>query len=274
MNALGLAYDNGVNWFDVAPPYGDGRAEGLLGAFLKGRRDKVFICTKVGIPRPQQSLIKSIIRPSGRLFVKAFPNCRSRLRKVHANVERSPLSFHSIRSSVESSLRLLRTDYIDVLALHEPSVEECKNPQFIEILERIVKDGYARSISIAGSIESIDAGVTTSDVFRVAQLADGPLCRDLEKLRDRHLDRKWLSFVTHSVFNRRTLSAIYQKQKEAVWEMAGCPVTDLLLDYAFAANPAGVVLTSMYSREHILRNCNRASLDVNPRILSVLQQVI
>src|SRR5438105_10248388 len=52
LRALGLAYERGVTWYDVAPPYGDGEAEGILGKFLAGRRERVAICTKFGIPRP------------------------------------------------------------------------------------------------------------------------------------------------------------------------------------------------------------------------------
>ena len=55
LRALHAAFERGVTWYDVAPPYGDGEAEEILGRFLTGRRDRVVICTKFGVPRPAGS---------------------------------------------------------------------------------------------------------------------------------------------------------------------------------------------------------------------------
>jgi len=54
LNALAAAFDAGVNWFDVAPAYGAGEAETLLGRFLRGRRDRTFVVTKVGMAPPRR----------------------------------------------------------------------------------------------------------------------------------------------------------------------------------------------------------------------------
>ena len=50
IKAIRTAIDQGVNFFDVAPIYGMGHAEEVLGKAVKGLRDKVFIATKAGIP--------------------------------------------------------------------------------------------------------------------------------------------------------------------------------------------------------------------------------
>jgi aryl-alcohol dehydrogenase-like predicted oxidoreductase len=47
--ALAAALDAGVSWIDLAPVYGGGRAEEIAGSVLRGRRDEVQICTKVGL---------------------------------------------------------------------------------------------------------------------------------------------------------------------------------------------------------------------------------
>ena len=49
LRALEAAFDAGVTWLDLAPLYGGGRAEEIAGRFLKGRRDAVQICSKVGL---------------------------------------------------------------------------------------------------------------------------------------------------------------------------------------------------------------------------------
>ena len=41
------ALDNGVNFFDTAEFYGNGRSEEVLGAALRGRRSKAIVASKV-----------------------------------------------------------------------------------------------------------------------------------------------------------------------------------------------------------------------------------
>jgi aryl-alcohol dehydrogenase-like predicted oxidoreductase len=48
---LGRALDLGVTFWDTADVYGLGHNEQLIGGFLKGRRDQVFLATKFGITR-------------------------------------------------------------------------------------------------------------------------------------------------------------------------------------------------------------------------------
>src|ERR1700712_4557927 len=44
--AVESAYDNGIRHFDTAAGYGNGHSEVLLGQFLKGRRNEVFLASK------------------------------------------------------------------------------------------------------------------------------------------------------------------------------------------------------------------------------------
>ena len=44
------AVDLGVNFFDTADVYSNGRSEQIVGEALKGRRDDVVLATKVGLP--------------------------------------------------------------------------------------------------------------------------------------------------------------------------------------------------------------------------------
>ena len=49
MAALHTAIDNGITSFDTAPFYGFGLSEELIGQAIKGRRDKTYIATKIGL---------------------------------------------------------------------------------------------------------------------------------------------------------------------------------------------------------------------------------
>lgn len=79
----------GCNFFDTAPGYGDGASERLLGQALQGRRDAAVVCTKFG----------------------------------HGAGAEPDFSAAGLRPALESSLRRLRTDRVDVLLLHNPPAE-------------------------------------------------------------------------------------------------------------------------------------------------------
>ncbi|MDP3971563.1 MAG: aldo/keto reductase, partial [Candidatus Nanopelagicales bacterium] len=48
VGAIEAALEVGVNFFDTADVYGDGRSEELLGRAMKGRRDTFVVATKIG----------------------------------------------------------------------------------------------------------------------------------------------------------------------------------------------------------------------------------
>ena len=83
--AVMRALDLGVNWFDTAPQYGDGKSEEALGTILTEIREKPMVSSKVRI---DLNLSESIV----------------------SQVERS----------AENSLRRLELDRIDLLLIHSP----------------------------------------------------------------------------------------------------------------------------------------------------------
>jgi aryl-alcohol dehydrogenase-like predicted oxidoreductase len=86
------ALDAGVNFVDTADVYSDGESEEIVGKALEGRRDQVVLATKVHWEMgPGQN-----DRGNSRLW---------------------------IMREVESSLRRLRTDHIDLYQIHRPEAE-------------------------------------------------------------------------------------------------------------------------------------------------------
>ncbi|WP_337180557.1 aldo/keto reductase [Sphingopyxis granuli] len=84
---LGAFAEAGGTFIDTAPNYGEGRAEEIVGKFLKGRRDKTVVATKFTASLDPHPL--------------AGGNGRK-----------------AMRASVEASLKRLGTDYIDLLWMH------------------------------------------------------------------------------------------------------------------------------------------------------------
>ncbi|GAA3621045.1 aldo/keto reductase [Nonomuraea rosea] len=86
---LDLALDAGVTGVDTANGYAGGAAEEILGELLRGRRDRVVLATKAGIPHPDAG-------------------------------EHAPLSPAGLRAGLEGSLRRLRVEHVDLFYLHQP----------------------------------------------------------------------------------------------------------------------------------------------------------
>lgn len=117
---LERALEIGVTMFDTADVYGPHTNEALLGRFLKGRRDKVFLATKFGIVRDP-----------------ANPHARGT--NGHPDY---------VRQSVEGSLKRLGTDVIDLYYQHRPDptvpVEDS-----VGALADLVREGKIRYIGLS-----------------------------------------------------------------------------------------------------------------------------
>lgn len=112
---IDICFEAGVNLFDTADGYSEGRSEEILGKALEGKRDKALISTKSGFP-------------SG-----PGPNDEGSSR-------------HHLRRALEGSLRRLGTDYVDIYHLHGfdalTPIEEVQ-----ETLHTFVRDGKVRYIA-------------------------------------------------------------------------------------------------------------------------------
>lgn len=114
LDAINVAIDNGINFFDTADVYGLGHAEELLGRALKGRRKKIVIATKFGVRFKADG--------SGSYY------------------DNSP---QWIREAVKGSLKRLQTDYIDIYQLHwRDGVTPIS--AVVEELEKLKSEGLIR----------------------------------------------------------------------------------------------------------------------------------
>jgi aryl-alcohol dehydrogenase-like predicted oxidoreductase len=258
LEALERAYEAGITWYDVAPSYGDAMAESILGEFASKKRDSIYVCTKVGMRPADTPAAMRLLKPMVRIVVATFPALLRHVSRVRPKAFKVPLSAELIKTSVEESLRRLRTDYVDVLALHRPAVEEVVREDIILALERVVQDGKARAVSIAGNLEAGMKGLDESLPYRLVQIANNPLEPDLEKLKERA--RPGRTFVTYGSFSSldRLVARINtQKEIQSALHELGYRgnLTEIaaafLVDYAFATNSAGVSLFSMLQKEHL-----------------------
>ncbi len=165
---LATAADLGMIHIDTAPLYGDGLAEREIGRFIKGQRARFVIATKYG--NPPDALIEAM--PALATPVRGVRAIGRRLGLVQT--KRPPMTAQGLRQSVEASLRRLGTDWIDVLMLHEPSLERIADPgAVVEELKSLRQRGLIRHFGLAGKwcgIESL--GTYRSDLGEVVQTAE------------------------------------------------------------------------------------------------------
>jgi aryl-alcohol dehydrogenase-like predicted oxidoreductase len=277
--ALDHAFDRGVTWYDVAPCYGDGAAENVLGRFAAGRRDRIVICTKIGGMRPRASALKRILRPLARAALAVLPVLSgSEGPAMHGPARGDTLDADRLEASVVESLRRLRTDYVDVLALHDPYPTDCADPVLIAALTRMVDKGYVRTLGIDGSPAAIETALGAAAPYPIVQLRHSLFDPAVERLSVDPGEMSSRFFVHYGVFGMAVLERLARLLVGDGGRLAslasqlgyGPPfmTSELLLDHAFASNPKGVVLVSMYDSSHIDRNCARAAraprMDVIP----------
>lgn len=115
----------GIRHFDVAPSYGFGLAEGVLGQALDGSRDTT-ITTKAGIAAPRGGSLLNRVRQMVKPLVAHLPGVKARLAaaaSAAAPTTHGLFSSDEVRASFDASLKALRRDRIDVFLLHEPPSE-------------------------------------------------------------------------------------------------------------------------------------------------------
>ncbi len=121
LDTIDYSLDAGINFYDTADVYGMGHSEELLGKAMQGRRDRFIVATKIGW--------------------------------VGFDHERRTTAYDTVDklvAGVESNLRRLQTDYVDVIQSHidyrEPTMEI-----FLEGFHRLKQAGKVRHYGVSTS---------------------------------------------------------------------------------------------------------------------------
>lgn len=123
--ALHRAVELGVNFFDTADVYGDGRSERLLAQLRREHDETLYIATKAG-----RRLDPHLAEGYNRANLTAF---------------------------VERSLKNLETEALDLLQLHCPPTPVYYMPEVFGILDDLVQAGKIRSYGV--SVEKVEEGL-------------------------------------------------------------------------------------------------------------------
>ena len=125
---LNEVLDLGINFIDTARAYG--LSETRIGKYISHRRSEYILSTKVGY-----------------------------------DVQWKPdWSYDAVTGGVDQALKLLNTDYIDIVHLHSCAKEILEQNDVIKALERVKEAGKVRVIAFSGENEALDFAIE-SDRF-------------------------------------------------------------------------------------------------------------
>jgi len=144
---LGRALELGINLIDTAPAYGE--SEARIGEALGGRRDAFLLATKVAAPGAGEGTGAALRR--------------------------------AVASSVQASLRALRTDWIDILQLHSASVEVVQRGEMRAAMADLQRSGAVRFVGATTYGEAAALAAIQDGGFDCVQVAYSALDRGPEE---------------------------------------------------------------------------------------------
>ena len=265
---LAAAFDVGIRHFDVARYYGHGQSEGFLGRFIAsaGCRDEITVTTKFGMDPPaiSGSFQGRLLMNIARKVASIHPSVRKILSaRAGAGVTKNRFDVASAEASLNTSLRELRTDRIDLFLLHEATLKDSRTDGLLEFLENAKSAGKIRAFGLGSDFPLVPPIIANNPaVTQVIQIANclGQWNRrllppDTGRLVNTHGALKVLPSLAAGLH-----SAKHEVIRE--WQALGSPsqegLAGWLLALAMHDNPHGVTLFSSTQPSRIRKNVTEA----------------
>ncbi len=137
---LNAVVDAGINFIDTSNDYG--KSEIYMGRYLKSRRDEFYVATKCGCQ---------------------MVYCGDHDDTPHVWTR------ENLFRNIADSLMKMQAEYVDILQLHNPTVEQCEGGGLVDLLKELQNAGVVRSLGCSSTSPHlatyIDWGVF--DVFQI-----------------------------------------------------------------------------------------------------------
>ena len=183
VEALRLGLDLGLTHIDTAEMYGDGRAEELVAEAIDGRRDQVFLVSKV------------------------WP---------------SNASYEGTLKACELSLKRLKTDWLDLYLLHWPS-SSYPIRETMRAMEKLVADGMMTFIGVSNfDIEKLKAAERALSKQRIAcnQVQYNLKYRGIEQRLLPYCTEQGIAIVGYSPFGHGNFPSSESPQAKVLTDIA------------------------------------------------------
>jgi aryl-alcohol dehydrogenase-like predicted oxidoreductase len=254
------ALDAGITHIDTANGYAGGESERMLARLLDGRRDRVTLATKAGMPHPDAG-------------------------------DHSPLSAAGLRASVEGSLSRLATDHIDLFYLHQPD-RAASLAETLGAVAELVAEGKIGALGVSNyaAWQIAEVNDTADEVGAPRPVAAQQLYNLLAlRIEEEYAEFAAVTGLTTVVYNplggglltgrhsfdsdpaegrfgNSRLASMYKQrywnaaifeavqQLAVVADKAGMPLTELALRWLVSKPAAGPILLGGSKVEHLRSN--------------------
>lgn len=261
---LDVAHDAGIRHFDVGRSYNRGHAEAVVGRFLAGRGEDVTVTSKYGILpdagplhlRAARKLLGPVVRRlrrDGALPKPQGPAAPPPLR-------RAAFTADDARASLETSLRLLRRDRLDLFLMHEARPDELQDQGLLAFLRDSVARGLIGAFGVGG------ASARKAALLRQAPAFCQVLQFDWAPLDPPSPDAPFsIRYRVFSRTNDRVRAALDDAATLRAWSdqinhdlARPGEAQRVLLKLALETRPNDLILVSSTSPAHILANVETA----------------
>ncbi|MEO0514021.1 MAG: aldo/keto reductase [Planctomycetota bacterium] len=175
------ALDQGINFIDTAPAYGNGASEELLGRAIEDVRDQVVIANKISS---------------------------------------QVMSAEEVMSECEKSLKLLRTDYIDLYQIHWPR-RQVPLEETLKAMHDLHKQGKVRSLGVCNfGIQDLTEAIGTGVPLVTNQIAYSLLSRAVEFEVEALCKEHGIGFLCYSPLAQALLAGKYESADDVPAERA------------------------------------------------------
>ena len=276
---LKTSFDNGVNFFDTADVYGDGRSERFVGEFINSTSERIYVATKAG-------------------------------RRINPHEAVGYYDKDLMESFVDRSLKNLNIETIDLLQMHCPPTEVYSSDNTFEMLDYLVGKGkiqnYGFSVqTVDEALECIKRPNTKSiqvifnifrqkpaeKLFKIAKekkvaiivrvpLASGLLTGKFNKDSSFAPDDHRNYNINGDAFDvGETFSGVnFSKALEAVGELKnilpeGITLSQLSLKWILMHDAVSIVIPGAKNKDHVCQNTSSSELDNISSLMNEINNV-
>jgi len=271
LNVLRNALDSGITFYDTADMYAQGESESLIGTAFRGRREQVILATKGGYCLPARRKMIKRIKPLVRPIVQALGLKQTKLPSGISGTLSQDFSPLYLTKALETSLKRLQTDYVDLYQLHSPRAPFLQSDAFgeaLETLEKLKGQGKLRFYGVATEVPE-DAPFCLSAPISSVQLGFGLL--DLEALDQGTLaaaGARGLGVIARGCFGgglmKDSLDETQLKAATPKWQHilglrsfsknSGRSLMDIALQFCRGTPAVSVTLLGMRVEDHLREN--------------------
>ncbi len=238
---LNAVLDAGINFIDTSPDYG--KSEEFIGRFISHRRDEYILATKCGC---------TVVDAGDH---DETPHVWTR---------------DNLLKNIEQSLQRMRTDYVDILQLHNPAVEVTKENRLVDALMEIKRAGHTRFISISSALPQLPVYLEWG-VFDTFQIPYSALERTHEEWITKVRRSGAGTIIRGGVAKGAVASDVGLNPRLDLWNKAGLDEIldgmsrmEFMLRFTLSHPDVDTVIVGTMSPEHLMNNIAAAEKGALP----------